>query len=116
HACRRLYYSIRGACPSLIHTLSLHDALPISSALALCEATLTGPAAGTERTAALVEALDLPRAARYDARAQLRTFERLAEDGLGRLPGKEDPPYLWFTETTEGSVGPAGAPADSPCS
>ncbi|MFC8989475.1 thioester reductase domain-containing protein [Streptomyces sp. NPDC057115] len=86
------------------------------SALALCEATLTGPAAGTERTAALVEALDLPRAARYDARAQLRTFERLAEDGLGRLPGKEDPPYLWFTETTEGSVGPAGAPADSPCS
>ncbi|MFJ9663461.1 thioester reductase domain-containing protein [Streptomyces sp. NPDC101219] len=86
------------------------------SALALCEATLTGPAAGMERTAALVEALDLPRAARYDARAQLRTFERLAEDGLGRLPGKEDPPYLWFTETTEGSVGPAGAPADSPCS
>ncbi|MGM1078712.1 thioester reductase domain-containing protein [Streptomyces sp. H28] len=86
------------------------------AALALCEATLTGPAAGMERTAALVEALDLPRAARYDARAQLRTFERLAEDGLGRLPGKEDPPHLWFTETTEGSVGPAGAPADSPCS
>ncbi|WP_344012054.1 thioester reductase domain-containing protein [Streptomyces thermospinosisporus] len=86
------------------------------TALKLCEATLKGPAAEMERTAALVEALGLPPARRYDARAQLKTFEKLAEDGLGRLPAKEDPPYLWFSETTEGTVGPVGAPADLPCS
>ncbi|MGX4693981.1 thioester reductase domain-containing protein [Streptomyces sp. JNUCC 63] len=86
------------------------------TALKLCEATLKGPAAGGERTAALVDALGLPPAARYDAQAQLRTFERLAQDGLARLPHKDDQPYLWFTETTEGGVGPAGAPADTPCS
>ncbi|MER5398234.1 thioester reductase domain-containing protein [Streptomyces sp. NPDC002599] len=90
------------------------------TALKLCEATLKGPAAGGERTAALVEALGLRPATRYDARAQLRTFERLAEDGLARLPDKDDQPYLWFSETTEGAVGPAGddadAGADTPCS
>ncbi|GGX71118.1 hypothetical protein GCM10010510_14330 [Streptomyces anandii JCM 4720] len=86
------------------------------TALKLCEATLKGPAAGGERTAALVDALGLPPAARYDTRAQLRTFERLAEDGLARLPHKDDQPYLWFTETTEGHVGPVGAAADTPCS
>ncbi|MFJ8019183.1 thioester reductase domain-containing protein [Streptomyces sp. NPDC096311] len=86
------------------------------TALKLCEATLKGPAATAERTAALVEALGLRPAARYDAQAQLRTFERLAEDGLARLPHKDDPPYLWFSETTEGGVGPVGAPADTPCS
>ncbi|MFE8949574.1 thioester reductase domain-containing protein, partial [Streptomyces sp. NPDC007856] len=86
------------------------------TALKLCEATLKGPAAEGARTAALVEALGLPPAARYDAQAQLRTFERLAQDGLARLPHKDDQPYLWFPETTEGSVGPVGGPADSPCS
>ncbi|WRZ44303.1 thioester reductase domain-containing protein [Streptomyces sp. NBC_00151] len=98
------------------------------TALKLCEATLKGPAAGGERTAALVEALGLRPATRYDARAQLRTFERLAQDGLARLPDKDDQPYLWFSETTEGAVGPvgasasasasasAGAGADTPCS
>lgn len=86
------------------------------TALKLCEATLKGPAAGGERTAHLVEALGLPPATRYDARAQLKTFERLAEDGLARLPHKDDQPYLWFTETTEGQVGPVAAPADTPCS
>ncbi|WP_078628892.1 thioester reductase domain-containing protein [Streptomyces sp. 142MFCol3.1] len=86
------------------------------TALKLCEATLTGPAATDDRTAALVESLGLPGAARYDARAQLGTFERLAEDGLARLPGKDDHPYLWFAETAEGSVGPVGAPPDVPCS
>ncbi|MFI1073438.1 thioester reductase domain-containing protein [Streptomyces puniciscabiei] len=86
------------------------------TALKLCEATLKGPAAESARTAALVEALGLPPAARYDAQAQLRTFERLAQDGLARLPHKDDRPYLWFSETTQGSVGPVGAPADSPCS
>ncbi|MFD8392956.1 thioester reductase domain-containing protein [Streptomyces sp. NPDC059680] len=86
------------------------------TALKLCEATLKGPAATGARTAALVEALGLPPAARYDAQAQLTTFERLAQDGLARLPHKDDQPYLWFPETTEGSVGPVDAPADSPCS
>ncbi|MFI5809739.1 thioester reductase domain-containing protein [Streptomyces sp. NPDC051643] len=86
------------------------------TALRLCEATLKGPAATGERTAALVEALGLRPPARYDSRAQLRTFERLAEDGLARLPHKDDQPYLWFPETTEGSVGPVGTAADTPCS
>ncbi|MET8244304.1 thioester reductase domain-containing protein [Streptomyces sp. NPDC005202] len=86
------------------------------TALKLCEATLKGPAVTGDRTAALVEALGLPPAARYDAQAQLKTFERLAQDGLARLPHKDDQPYLWFSETTEGSVGPVGTPADTPCS
>lgn len=86
------------------------------TALKLCEATLKGPAATGERTAALVEALGLRPAARYDAQAQLRTFERLAQDGLARVPDKDDQPYLWFSETTEGAVGPVGADADTPCS
>ncbi|WP_405833194.1 thioester reductase domain-containing protein [Streptomyces sp. NBC_01176] len=86
------------------------------TALRLCEATLKGPAATGERTAALVEALGLRPPARYDSQAQLRTFERLAEDGLARLPHKDDQPYLWFSETTEGLVGPVGSAADTPCS
>lgn len=86
------------------------------TALKLCEATLKGPAATDERTAALVEALGLRPAVRYDAQAQLRTFERLAQDGLARLPHKDDQPYLWFSETTDGAVGPVGADADTPCS
>ncbi|MEU6533128.1 thioester reductase domain-containing protein [Streptomyces sp. NPDC046928] len=86
------------------------------TALKLCEATLTGPAATADRTDALVAALGLPPAARYDARAQLKTFERLAGDGLARLPHKDDQPYLWFSETTEGGVGPVGAAPDGPCS
>ncbi|KPI19412.1 thioester reductase domain protein [Actinobacteria bacterium OK006] len=110
------------------HTLARLEAEPVPelafltrvlrspTALRLCEATLKGPAATAERTAALVEALGLRPAARYDAQAQLRTFERLAQDGLARLPHKDDQPYLWFTETTEGGVGPVGAPADTPCS
>ncbi|MFE0388785.1 thioester reductase domain-containing protein [Streptomyces bungoensis] len=86
------------------------------TALRLCEATLQGPAAGGERTAALVAALGLAPAARYDSWAQLRTFEKLADDGLARLPHKDDQPYLWFSETTEGRVGPVGAAAETPCS
>lgn len=86
------------------------------TALKLCEATLKGPAATADRTTALAEALGLPLAARFDARAQLKTFERLAHDGLARLPHKDDQPYLWFTETTEGRVGPVGAVTpDTPC-
>ncbi|WP_345564735.1 thioester reductase domain-containing protein [Streptomyces plumbiresistens] len=87
------------------------------TALKLCEATLTGPAATMDRTAALVEALGLEPATRYDARAQLKTFERLAGDGLARLPHKDDQPYLWFKETAEGAVRPVGTSAPAtPCS
>ncbi|MFD5012769.1 thioester reductase domain-containing protein [Streptomyces chartreusis] len=86
------------------------------TALKLCEATLKGPASVADRTDALVEALGLPPAVRYDARAQLKTFERLAGDGLARLPHKDDQPYLWFTETTRGGVGPVDGSPDTPCS
>ncbi|MGQ0842127.1 thioester reductase domain-containing protein [Actinokineospora sp.] len=86
------------------------------TALKLCEATLKGPAARADRTAAFVEAVGLPAATRFDGQAQLTTFERLAEAGLSRLPHKDDQPYLWFAETTEGAVGPVGEPADVPCS
>ncbi|MFD9002592.1 thioester reductase domain-containing protein [Streptomyces sp. NPDC059582] len=84
----------------------LNRVLSSPTALRLCEATLKGPAADDDRTAALVRALGLPLAARYDARAQLKTFESLAGDGLARLPHRDDQPYLWFTETTEGGVHP----------
>ncbi|MEV6021112.1 MULTISPECIES: thioester reductase domain-containing protein [unclassified Streptomyces] len=83
------------------------------TALKLCEATLKGPAATDARTAALVEALGLRPASRYDAQAQLRTFERLAEDGLARLPDEADQPYLWFSETTEGTVAPVAPVGDA---
>lgn len=94
----------------------LSRVLQSPTALKLCEATLKGPAATADRTTALVEALGLPPAARYDARAQLKTFERLAGDGLARLPQKDDQPYLWFTETTRGGVGPVDGSPDTPCS
>ncbi|MET9382599.1 thioester reductase domain-containing protein [Streptomyces sp. NPDC002928] len=97
----------------------LNRVLQSPTALKLCEATLKGPAAGDDRTAALVEALGLPPAARYDAQAQMKTFESLADDGLARLPHKDDQPYLWFAETAEGSVHPVdggGGDTETPCS
>jgi thioester reductase-like protein len=83
------------------------------SALKLCEATLSGPAATCERTAALVAALGLAPAARYDSRAQLRTFAKLADDGLARLPHRDDRPYLWFAENTQGWVRPIASATDA---
>ncbi|MFE5400096.1 thioester reductase domain-containing protein [Streptomyces sp. NPDC056580] len=94
----------------------LSRVLQSPTALKLCEATLKGPAAEAPRTDALVAALGLAPAARYDAQDQLKTFEKLAGDGLARLPHKDDQPYLWFSETTEGTVGPVGASAATPCS
>ncbi|WP_445281341.1 thioester reductase domain-containing protein [Streptomyces sp. DSM 118148] len=94
----------------------LSRVLQSPTALKLCEATLKGPAAEAPRTDALVAALGLAPAARYDAQDQLKTFEKLAGDGLARLPHKDDQPYLWFSETTEGTVGPVGAGAATPCS
>ncbi|WP_369166502.1 thioester reductase domain-containing protein [Streptomyces sp. R28] len=92
----------------------LNRVLQSPTALKLCEATLKGPAATADRTTALVRALGLPPASRYDARAQLKTFESLAHDGLARLPHKDDQPYLWFTETTEGTVAPVAATPAAP--
>ncbi|MFG2637989.1 thioester reductase domain-containing protein [Streptomyces sp. NPDC048362] len=86
------------------------------SALKLCEATLKGPAATAHRTEALVTALGLPPASRYDAQSQLRTMEELARNGLARLPHKDDDPYLWFPETTRGTMSPVGGDGESPCS
>ncbi|MET8976365.1 thioester reductase domain-containing protein [Streptomyces sp. NPDC004539] len=83
------------------------------TALKLCEASLFGPAATADRTDAFVARRGLPPAAVYDAPAQLRTVERMAERGLSRLPDRTDPPYLWFSETMRGTLGPAGEPADS---
>ncbi|MFF8352523.1 thioester reductase domain-containing protein [Streptomyces chartreusis] len=94
----------------------LSRVLQSPTALKLCEATLKGPASVADRTDTLIEALSLPPAVRYDARAQLKTFERLAGDGLARLPHKDDQPYLWFTETTRGGVGPVDGSPDTPCS
>ncbi|MGH6654868.1 MAG: thioester reductase domain-containing protein [Actinocrinis sp.] len=75
-----------------------------ATALKLCEATLTGPAVAGERTDAFLAARNLPAATRYDARAQLKTLERLSLDGLARLPDRVDQPYLWFSETMEGRL------------
>lgn len=75
------------------------------AAVKLCEATLLGPVATGERTEAFVARHGLPAPERYDGRAQLRFYERLDRDGLVRVPGPEDPPYLWFHETMEGTLG-----------
>ena len=90
----------------------LRRVLRSPTALKLCEATLLGPAATGERTEAFAKRHKLPEPTRYDAWAQVKTYERLAEDGLVTLPSRDDPPYLWFDETmvgTVGSIGPAGA-------
>ncbi len=81
------------------------------TALKLCEATLTGPAVTGERTDAFLAAHKLPASARYGARAQLKTLERLDRDGLARLPDRVDQPYLWFPETMEGRLLPVAPPA-----
>lgn len=85
------------------------------TALKLCEATLLGPAATGARAEAFAARHKLPAPARYDGWAQVKTFERLAKDGLVRLPSRDDPPYLWFPETMVGSIGPLGGRADMPC-
>ena len=85
------------------------------TALKLCEASMLGPAATAARTDAFVARHRLPAASRYDAQAQQRTVERMAERGLSRLPARTDEPYLWFPETMVGSLGPVGEPADAAC-
>ncbi len=85
------------------------------TAVKLCEATLLGPAATGARAEAFAARHKLPAPGRYDGWAQLKTFERLAKDGLVHLPSRGDPPYLWFSETMAGTLGPLGGRADSPC-
>lgn len=85
------------------------------TAAKLCEASLTAPAATGERTEAFVDEQKLPASTRYGMQEQLRTFEKLARDGLARLPEPTDRPYLWFPETMEGGLGPLGGPAGTPC-
>jgi thioester reductase-like protein len=74
------------------------------SASQLCEATLSAPAATCDRTLAFVASRGLPLPTPYDGAAQQKTFEALASAGLARLPERSVTPYVWFTETLEGTV------------
>ena len=106
----------------------LRRVLRSPTALKLCEATLLGPAATGDRTEAFAARHKLPEPTRYDTWAQVKTYERLAKDGLVSLPSRDDPPYLWFEETMVGTVGAlrtpdalsvpsdAGATTTAPCS
>ncbi len=73
------------------------------------------PAATDERTRAFLRAHNLPAPIRYGAQAQRKTLELLADTGMARLPQSQDTPYLWFSETLAGTLGPVGAPADTSC-
>ncbi|MFI7430834.1 thioester reductase domain-containing protein [Micromonospora sp. NPDC049836] len=86
-----------------------------STATKLCEGLMFGPPATAERTEAFIARHDLPEPARYDSRAQLRTVERMAGDGRVKLPDRDDAPYLWFTETTEGRIGGVDDVGESRC-
>lgn len=86
-----------------------------STAVKLCEGVMFGPAARAERTEAFIARHGLPRPARYDATAQLKAFERMADDGRVKLPSRDDAPYVWFSETMRGSVGVPGETPDTPC-
>ncbi|CAH9419161.1 hypothetical protein SGL43_06216 [Streptomyces globisporus] len=85
------------------------------TAMKLFEALMFGPEAGSERTERFVMRHRLPMAERYGAQAQLKAFERMAKDGVARLPSREDPPYLSFRERTKGHVGPVGQDRDTKC-
>ncbi|MET8681914.1 thioester reductase domain-containing protein [Streptomyces sp. NPDC004647] len=85
------------------------------TAMKLFEALMFGPEAGAERTEMFVTRHRLPMAERYGAQAQLKAFERMAKDGVARLPSREDPPYLSFRERTKGHVGPIGEDRDTKC-
>ncbi|MET7356971.1 thioester reductase domain-containing protein [Streptomyces sp. NPDC005562] len=85
------------------------------TAMKLFEALMFGPEAGSERTDRFVARHKLPEAERYGAQAQLKAFERMAKDGVARLPSREDPPYLSFRERTKGRVGPVGEDRDTKC-
>ncbi|MFI0722933.1 thioester reductase domain-containing protein [Streptomyces sp. NPDC021224] len=85
------------------------------TAVKLFEALMFGPAAGMDRTEEFLARHRLPLPERYGSEAQLKAFERMAEDGVARLPSREDPPYLSFRERTRGRVGPVGQEPDTEC-
>lgn len=85
------------------------------TAVKLCEANLTAPAATGERAEAFAARHDLPAPVRYDAKQSLKCYERMVRDGLIKLPGRDDPPHLWFPETMKGRLGPVAEPAETPC-
>ncbi|MFF8954973.1 thioester reductase domain-containing protein [Streptomyces sp. NPDC014894] len=85
------------------------------TAVKLFEALMFGPEAGADRTEAFLARHRLPMPERYGSQAQLKAFERMALDGVARLPSREDPPYLSFRERTKGHVGPVGEAADTKC-
>ncbi|MFD7404798.1 thioester reductase domain-containing protein [Streptomyces sp. NPDC059866] len=85
------------------------------TAVKLFEALMFGPAAGADRTEAFLARHRLPAPERYGSQAQLKAFERMAEDGVARLPSREDPPYLSFRERMKGHVGPVGEAPDTRC-
>ncbi|WP_371478851.1 thioester reductase domain-containing protein [Kitasatospora sp. NBC_00315] len=82
----------------------------------IVEASVTAPMATGERTEAFVARHKLPPPARVDAQARLKSYERMARDGLVILPSRDDPPHLWFRETMRGKAGPVGAKPDTQCS
>ncbi|CAM5625988.1 thioester reductase domain-containing protein [Streptomyces coeruleorubidus] len=82
----------------------------------IVEASVTAPMATGERTEAFVARHKLPPPTRYDAQARLKSYERMARDGLVILPHRDDPPHLWFRETMRGKVGPADGKPDTHCS
>jgi thioester reductase-like protein len=86
------------------------------TAIQLCEANLSSPAASCARAEAFAARHDLPAPVRYGAEQSMKNYERMARDGLITLPNRDDPPYLWFPETMRGRIGPAGEPAATPCS
>ncbi|MFF3906974.1 thioester reductase domain-containing protein [Streptomyces sp. NPDC001848] len=85
------------------------------TAVKLFEALMFGPAAGAERTEEFLARHRLPLPERYGSEAQLKAFERMARDGVARLPSREDPPYLSFRERMKGHVGPVGEEPDTKC-
>ncbi|MEU6369540.1 thioester reductase domain-containing protein [Streptomyces sp. NPDC046931] len=85
------------------------------TAVKLFEALMFGPAAGMDRTEEFLARHRLPLPERYGGEAQLKAFERMARDGVARLPSREDPPYLSFRERMKGHVGPVGAEPDTVC-
>lgn len=85
------------------------------SAVGLCEANLLGPPATGERTEQFVAEHDLPPVTRYGGQEGLRNYERMARDGLLTIPGREDPPHLWFPETMKGKLGRVGETPDTRC-
>jgi thioester reductase-like protein len=85
------------------------------TAVKLCEANLSSPAATGERAEAFAARHNLPAPVRYGPKESLKNYERMVRNGLTKLPGGDDPPHLWFPETMKGKLGPVGEPAETPC-